>query len=168
MSAGRTRLQRQPAGTREFPRPAPIGAGGTLLQSVKEGDYEDVKLRISKGEDITQQDDLGLTPLHYAARAGKGICLELLLNNGADPNRRCHLGRTPLHYAARYGFSQVVGSLCRLGKSKTINVDARDKSKWTPLHLAAEKGHPKVAQTLLTNGAKVDAVIEVGQPTSLT
>ncbi|HET7016344.1 MAG TPA: ankyrin repeat domain-containing protein [Streptosporangiaceae bacterium] len=44
---------------------------------------------------------LNATALHYAAKAGFGQTIEVLLNHGADPNARDSQGRTPLDWLAQ-------------------------------------------------------------------
>ncbi|KAF9885377.1 hypothetical protein FE257_012995 [Aspergillus nanangensis] len=45
----------------------------------------------------------GLTPLHFAARAGNWRMTEYLLRKGANANTRCYCQDTPLHVAIRRG-----------------------------------------------------------------
>ena len=42
------------------------------------------------------------------------------------------------------------------------DVNAKNKSGTTPLHLAAYGGHKEIAELLIANGADVNAKIEVG------
>ena len=46
-------------------------------------------------------DELGRTPLHYAAADGDAARVQELLTSGADPNAQDDNGWTPLHFAAQ-------------------------------------------------------------------
>lgn len=56
------------------------------------------------------------------------------------------------------GHYQVVQRLINSGK---VELDIRDDNNWTPLHLAARKGHHKVVE-ILVNSVDVDAREENG------
>ena len=119
-------------------------------------------LLINHGADVnTQQSCGGTTPLHNAALAGSAAMAELFIAHGADVNaqikplrQRCpdtltvrppHLGPdplddgkgrtglTPLHLAAFQGYLEIATLLLAAG----ANLEARDISERTPLHLAA-------------------------------
>ncbi len=45
---------------------------------------------------------------------------------------------TPLHLAAERGNLECVRHLM---KCKTIDLEAKNKDKWTPMHCAAARGH---------------------------
>ena len=53
----------------------------------------------------------------------------------------------------RYGHNDVAELLL----ANKAEVNAKDKSEWTPLHWAAMKGHKAVVELLLANGADVNA-----------
>lgn len=94
--------------------------GFNLLQCARNG-YVDAAKRLLQDEkvlrDINNDDEEGLTPLHYAARYNHFAIVQLLVQNGADVNIEDHEGLTPLHYA------------CRIKRK-------RKKSKQTMLNLA--------------------------------
>src|SRR4051812_34136662 len=60
-----------------------------------------------------------------------------------------------LHAAARCGDLAAVTRLIRDG----AHVDARDTDGWTPLRVAAMKGHWEIATVLLQAGAEADILI---------
>ncbi len=65
------------------------------------GAIEAVKQHLAAGTDVNAKDDIGLTPLHMAARSHKEI-VELLIANGADVNVKDNnqfVGETPLDWA---------------------------------------------------------------------
>jgi ankyrin repeat protein len=65
------------------------------------------------------------------------------------------LGRTLLHLAARSGDVDE----CRRQLALGAFVDARDDLGWTPLGMAAAKGHADVVGILLDHGADLDIVL---------
>jgi ankyrin repeat protein len=62
-------------------------------------------------------------------------------------------GNTLLHIAAREGHDKIVQYLIKKGAT----VNARNASKWTPLHSAASRrGNARVVESLITNKAHVN------------
>jgi hypothetical protein len=62
-------------------------------------------------------------------------------------------GFTALHHAAERGREEVVADLLR----RRADMNGADGLGWTPLHLAAQKGHLGVVKLLVQAGAKLDA-----------
>jgi len=71
-----------------------------------------VRLLLDKGADPKQRadDDLGNTPLHYAAFAGKQEIVELLTASGGDPNARNAMNLTASDVYARIGQTSGPGT----------------------------------------------------------
>ena len=63
-----------------------------------------------------------------------------------------------LRCACKYGDLDKVKKLI----DKGANVNAKNEYGWTPLHIAAWKGHPKVVKLLIKAGAKVNATKDDG------
>jgi E3 ubiquitin-protein ligase mind-bomb len=89
------------------------------------------------GADVTQMlDERGGSLIHLAAVHGHSHILSLLIENGLfgvdHPNE---LGMTPLHFAVSVNAGECVQRLVELG----ANVDAVDRVRVTPLHLAGEE-----------------------------
>jgi hypothetical protein len=63
-------------------------------------------------------------------------------------------GRTQLHFCARNGLTTRVKRLLSI---RNINVNVKDVSGSTPLHLAAYNGRIEIARLLLQNGAELNA-----------
>lgn len=55
-----------------------------LIESIQEGNIEEVKEILATGENINVRDAIGLSPLHYAVKSNRKDIVELLLENGAD------------------------------------------------------------------------------------
>ena len=128
---------------------------------------EIIELLLRHGADINEQDDHGLTPLHYAAIHCTDNDIEIvkiLFKHGADPNVRANFssrGKTPLHCAAQLpSREELIKIFIDNGadvNDYTYDLGWGDIDKATPLHLAALKEQPKNVQILLQHGANVDA-----------
>ncbi|KAJ5077781.1 ankyrin repeat family protein [Anaeramoeba ignava] len=81
-----------------------------------------------------EEDDFGLTPLHWAAYGGHTGCVWLLLDKGADIYARAKNGDTALHKAAWRGNKATVQHLLEWGADVTVK---NDESK-IPMDLARE------------------------------
>ncbi|XP_023314884.1 ankyrin-3-like [Trichogramma pretiosum] len=97
------------------------------------------------------------TPLHWAMRAKNEKVVKWLLRRGADPRLVNDKGRTPLHVASA-GQDDNVETMEHFFKiveetGQSLDIDAREKLGWTPLHLAAYYSQGKRAESLLSRGA---------------
>lgn len=63
-------------------------------------------------------------------------------------------GNTALHFAARRGNDQVADLLVHQAKA---DVNARDSSNMTPLHLACVSGNVAISKMLIQRGADIKA-----------
>ena len=63
------------------------------------------------GTEVDVMDDVGETPLHLAAAAGRTLAVQRLLEHGARVDPPSHHGYTPLHMAAR---AEKIGAVERL------------------------------------------------------
>lgn len=93
-------------------------------------------------------------PLHVAAFGGHEDLVSDLLIGGACPNARDVYGRTPLHHAAILGHGNIVSML--LGTA-SVDKDALDNARVSPLMMASEMGHLSTVNALLVSGADVRA-----------
>ena len=153
--------------------PHEINGMRALHYAAENGFNEIVTLMVLKhGWGCAFQDSLGETPLIKAARNGHAIVVKTLLEGGADsfvkggenydvashvfclePNDGASYMApkpTATHHAAANGHENVIAVL--------------PNSKWTcgdhamtALHLGAAYGHPNVVQTLLSQGADIEA-----------
>uniref|UniRef100_A0ABD2XLD1 Uncharacterized protein n=1 Tax=Trichogramma kaykai TaxID=54128 RepID=A0ABD2XLD1_9HYME len=92
-------------------------------------------------------------PLHLALKYGQKQAVELLLRNGADVNLANKQGLTPLHVICKVGVFQELFFKINDELKKTVEVNARDYLRQTPLHLALLHGREKLIKTLLLRGA---------------
>jgi ankyrin repeat protein len=130
-----------------------------------------VKLLLENGADVDAIDINKNTPLHIAAYNGFIESAKLLLERGASPNRKNGKGLTSSDIAGRRGH----GAVWRLFKSLHNTTQAgdynaaagivkkypqlihlEDDEGKTPLILAVEGNHLKIAGMLIANGADVN------------
>lgn len=119
-----------------------------------------LRLHGAKGNVV---DHYGHTPLHLAVINGCYNSFDYL-SSGAKYNRmKDYAGCLPLHYAAYYGRTDMVEPLCLRNPSAIGEVN---NSGYTPLMLAAAKGHADVCRILIKYGAdvnRVDKSVEDGE-----
>ena len=90
----------------------------------------------------------GAAAIHVAAKNGSVDMCRLLLRHGADPNSQdARDGDAALHHAARHGHLETVTLLLSRGARQR----AKNKTWYTPLHLAARNGDVRVAEALLAD-----------------
>ncbi|XP_069687940.1 uncharacterized protein [Periplaneta americana] len=129
-----------------------------LLLAARNAKLDVVKL-LTQHTDVMACDNEGDSILHFAARSGSVELVTYLLNIGLDSNCRNRSQQTPLWQAALYGRNQVTHLLCQKGADLYIQ-DTFDG--YTPLHVAAEKGHLRVVQCLICHGASASALDKRG------
>jgi ankyrin repeat protein len=117
---------------------------------------------------LSQQDDddnLGWTALHYAAYRGRVAVLAYLLECKFPVDAVDKTMRTALHSALASASVRMEGVeyLVRNGAS----VEAKDKTDWTPLHIAVFRGHVEAVRYLVDKGANVEAVCSLGSAVEL-
>lgn len=81
--------------------------------------------------------------------------MNILIANGLEINTKIWEGDTILHIAVRY-FSSFYGRIFKYFISKGANVNAKNDTGYTPLHVAAEKNKHWAAKILLGGGADVN------------
>jgi ankyrin repeat protein len=65
--------------------------------------------------DVNKADNVGRTPLWWAAENGHEAVVKVLIAAGADVNKSDNYGRTLLYWAVRYGHEAVVKMLIAAG-----------------------------------------------------
>jgi ankyrin repeat protein len=129
----------------------------TLPLAACVGDLGRMKALVEKGADIKAKDELGWTPLYWAALTGQTEAAEFLVARGADVQAKTKDEATPLHQAASAGEVRLVELLIFKG----AGVNVKDKRGNTPLHRAVLSGHKAVVELLIARGA--DASIRDNQ-----
>ncbi|MGK0182674.1 MAG: ankyrin repeat protein [Halioglobus sp.] len=114
----------------------------------------------SKGASKDPQDELGFSPLHYAAVHGRLDNIDLLLRKKRTLlNQASKNGSTPLYVAIRHKKIEAVKRLI----AKGADVNKGISSDMTPLYAALHHGHTDIALELLkSDGIDLDAKTEEG------
>ena len=116
-----------------------------LNSAVYRGDVAAVQEALTLHPELVNvKNEVGRTPLHYAAWRGHNEMISLLVSRGADINAITDRGHTPLHLAVRRNYKETVALLIALG----ANVNARTKRGHSPMHLAS----PPLAALLRESG----------------
>ena len=98
---------------------------------------------------VDATDDYGMTPLHWAARAGSMECAQILLGRGGLVNALNKARRTPLQLAAEADQADMIRLLAR----HDADLNTQDRKGRTPLHRATYEGCVEAAEALLEVGA---------------
>lgn len=99
-------------------------------------------------------DQLGFTPLHFAAREDNHDATVALLELGASSIALFPpLSSTPLHMAAGKGHHKIVATMASQMKKSGLSLEVPDKDDNTALHVACLSGHLKAASALIRAGA---------------
>jgi len=80
--------------------------------------------------------------------------VKMLIQRGANPTLVSTNGSTALHFAARRGNDQVAELLVHHAK---VDVNAKDSTHMTALHLACVSGNVAISKMLLERGADIRA-----------
>ena len=164
----------------------PIGYNGyTLLHAASmDGSMDVAQWLLDIGADASAEDDDDKTPLHLAAAKGRLEVVQILLGHSMDVNVTAALdNHTPLHEASQGGHLDVVRLLIQNGadigsdlqkllllaswsrSAETVqffiwlgaDVNARDESDWTPLHVASSMACDETVRILIEHGADINA-----------
>jgi pectate lyase len=125
----------------------------TLHMAACMGDLTRVRSFLEQGADINTKDELGWTPLYWAASTGRTEVAELLIAKGADIQAKTNDEATPLHQASSSGGEELVKLLI----SKNADVNAKNKNGTTPLHNGVSSGNRAIVELLLAKGANINA-----------
>ncbi|KAJ8386825.1 hypothetical protein AAFF_G00166200 [Aldrovandia affinis] len=124
---------------------------------------------------VGQQNREGETSLHLAAELRKEAThcdgedvriITTLMEYEADITAATkESGETPLHYCARVGNTDVLQEMLSSVRPSWLQqaINRHAKNGWSPLLLAAERGHTEVVRILLQNHARVDVFDEHGK-----
>ena len=112
-----------------------------LHDAAASGDVGEVRRLLKEGYDPNEFDDLGQTPLHYAAEQAHLSVMSALLESGANVNAHDErvIGNTPLGDVAGNCSYEVAKLLIDAGADPTIP----GWMQLTALHKAAERKRPE-------------------------
>ncbi len=126
-----------------------------FTQAIRANDLAALNRLVRDRKNVTVENKLRATPLHYAASFGSAEAVSLLLAAGADPNARNSSGGTPLLYGA-WNFERTRSMVDKGG-----DVQAANKQGVTPLMVACSiYGNTAAVQYLTDKGANVHALDE--------
>ena len=117
-----------------------------------EGNTELTTLLLNLGANINHPDNLGRTPLFWAASGNHPDTVQILANNKARLEQQSNNGRTPLHEASARGHKEATELLIKL-KAKP---EAREHTGATALHLAAANKQHATLRVLLESHADLE------------
>lgn len=138
--------------------------GNTFLHfAIERNDVPEInRLLTQEGASPHEPNNLGETPLHYAARVGHELILETLLSFSEERllNTANHDGWTPAFWAVLKNNIEVLYRLKKAG----LDFKHRASKGKTLLHIAAQEGHTHLIHYLIKSGAdlkqKDDAHLE--------
>ncbi|XP_056423885.1 ankyrin repeat domain-containing protein 17 isoform X8 [Hyla sarda] len=126
-----------------------------LMLAAMNGHTAAVKLLLDMGSDINAQIETNRnTALTLACFQGRTDVVSLLLDRKANVEHRAKTGLTPLMEAASGGYAEVGRVL--LDKGADVNAPPVPSSRDTALTIAADKGHYKFCELLISRGAHID------------
>ncbi|KAM3821535.1 ankyrin repeat domain-containing protein 17 isoform 2-T2 [Vipera latastei] len=126
-----------------------------LMLAAMNGHTTAVKLLLDMGSDINAQIETNRnTALTLACFQGRTEVVNLLLDRKANVEHRAKTGLTPLMEAASGGYAEVGRVL--LDKGADVNAPPVPSSRDTALTIAADKGHYKFCELLISRGAHID------------
>lgn len=128
-----------------------------LMYAAAIGSAEAMTLLLDKGADANAKNDVGATPLIWAA--GDPVKSRILIERGAVVKQGSKQGRTPLMLAAKRDGNS---DLLRLLLAKGAEPDAKDGRGNTALMFAAQTGDVEMIRILAARGVDVNAANAVG------
>ena len=131
------------------------------IHNAAQGDEVDkLQLLLEEGIYPDVRDEVGNTPLLYAASAGSINAARLLLQNDANVNAANNRGQTPLMSSLRTDSNLF---LVKLLIDNGANIEAQDRDGNRPLLIAAENSAAQITRLLIHYVANVDAKNNLGE-----
>ncbi|MCX6174929.1 MAG: ankyrin repeat domain-containing protein [Ignavibacteriales bacterium] len=136
-----------------------LSSCSNFLQSVRTGNYEEVKESLSSGTSANTSDDHSFSALMIASSNGHLDMVKLLVEKGADVNAASIDGVTPLGCAAYGNKLDVAKLLIEHGAKINYNVVDTTTASMTPLIAAVQNKEisKSILEYLLDNGADVNS-----------
>lgn len=139
----------------------------SLILAACGGNIDLVKFFISKGASLKEQNSNGDTALLLASYCGNRDLVDWLLRNGSSLDEKNFTGMGALVSAANGGSTEVVELLLQriseYGPDCGDSIESMDEGGYTPLLLAAQRGHLDVVKLLAKYGANLHAVTNTHQ-----
>lgn len=137
-----------------------------LLHAVNEGKLSQVEFLLNKHFSPNILDDAeSKTPLHIACQKNYSLIAKRLLEKGADPTAKDIFQKTPLHYAAEHGH---LGCSQLLLNDNSVAINALDNKGLSPLAYAVLQDHIALAELLIEQGANLDTIANVVEPSHIS
>ena len=134
-----------------------------IIEAVRMGDLETVRILVAGGVDVNVPQDDGARALHWAAHRNDLEAATLLIKAGANVNVANELGATPLWLAAINASTQMIERLLEAGGNPNVSLRMGE----TPLMTAARSGNLQTVEQLLEHGANVNAAEQERGQTAL-
>ena len=130
-----------------------------LISAAYNGKTEVLENAIDQGANINLKSQKGgVSLLSYAAGAGHGLTVYMLLNKGANINETDDAGWSALHFAASNGHHDVINMLTKFN----VDLDMQNNDGWTALMYAAFYNHESAVKSLLESGARTNIALANG------
>ncbi|KAM0513582.1 hypothetical protein ACHAPE_007632 [Trichoderma viride] len=133
--------------------------GNTALHLAADGGYTSIvkqlvtyKSENSEVFDTRAANFEGWTPLHFTAKSGRPVTLQMLLDHGAEMDDRDKFDQTAFHIAAFHGHVSILHELFNRPDSREKLhrlISAPNKSGDTPFLIAVRNGHFGVTKYIL-------------------
>jgi len=134
-----------------------------LHRCVAAGEHQVVRQLMQLGTDGAVKNSAGETALAFAARKGMATMVAALLEFNTDPDTRNGDGTRPLHIASDFGQAAIVNMLLDHGADTEATVpETAANTGFTPLMLAARRGHSDCIRILNSYGVHLDTRKEDG------
>ncbi|XP_046330941.2 ankyrin repeat domain-containing protein 17-like isoform X1 [Haliotis rufescens] len=147
----------------------PVVGGGVSFQDIDElnlyvayavgGEKKVQCLPLQELVDINRRDDIGKTPLIVAAWKGRRGVFGLLVSRGADASLQDANSNNILHWASHGGNVDMVQ--CVISR-RLVDINSRGNHGYSPVMMAAERGHKEVVTLLAQEGCDMSHVTNGG------
>ncbi|XP_067670153.1 ankyrin repeat domain-containing protein 2-like isoform X2 [Haliotis asinina] len=137
------------------------GSDANIERACLHGDLDRVRYLLSQcKEDIARKDAVGRTPLMTAAFGGHRELFDFLLGEGADVSVLDNNGCSILHWSCRGGNIEMVEYILSM---EGMGVNNKGTGGTTPVVSAAWRGHKHVVEFLVSRGADMSVVDDLGE-----